>query len=151
MQQPCLWLIPVAELHSVLDGRDEVESENGVLCGTISGLDREHPHTGLLFERLAARVQGIFDYPAEAFAKQYQALAPDGAYFITVDALERTLGISPGIGSPSLHVSRLHASQIAQSPHLTYNTLRPSPTHSAKEHLAGFFYVAGRGGRKIED
>jgi CRISPR-associated protein Csx3 len=91
-------LIPVAELHSVLDGRDEVESENGVLCGTISGLDREHPHTGLLFERLAARVQGIFDYPAEAFAKQHQALAPDGAHFITVGELERTLGVSPELG-----------------------------------------------------
>ena len=114
MQQPCLWLIPVAELHSVLDGRDEVESENGVLCGTISGLDREHPHTGLLFERLAARVQGIFDYPAEAFAKQHQALAPDGAHFITVGELERTLGISPESAAIAREQRRRAGWQAAQ-------------------------------------
>ena len=77
----------------MLDGRDEVEPENGLLSGTISGLAREHPHLGLLFERLATRVQGICDYPDEAFVKQHQALAPDSAQSITVEALGQTLRV----------------------------------------------------------
>ena len=85
----------------MLNGCDEVASENGVLCGVISGLAREHPHLGLLFERLAARVQGIFDYPDGAFEEQHQALAPDSVQSITVEALGQTLRVSLEAGRVS--------------------------------------------------
>ena len=85
----------------MLNGCDEVASENGVLCGVISGLAREHPHLGLLFERLATRVQGICDYPDEAVVKQHQALTPDSAQSITVEALGQTLRVPSEAGRVS--------------------------------------------------
>lgn len=90
-------LITVAELRSQLAGPEQVLETEGVLRGTISGLERSRPQPGRLFELLLQRVQGICSYPAQALEAEHLRRAPAGATLVTAAQLAAELGIArPG-------------------------------------------------------
>lgn len=90
-------LIPIAELHSQLQGPDTLLACEGLLRGIISALDREHPQPGPTFEQLLDRVQGICTYKPDALEGEHLRHAPDGAEVIIETALAHDLGIArPG-------------------------------------------------------
>jgi len=64
-------LLPVVELISDLHGTDQILSLHPVLHGKISGLDREHHHTGRVFEALLERMAWICRYERTVLEAQH--------------------------------------------------------------------------------
>ena len=86
-------LIPIAYLQSQLHGQDVVWSQEGVIEGVISGLDRYQPRLGKTFYLVAERIAGIFDYPPQDILARHLNAAPLDAEPVVIDALARSLNV----------------------------------------------------------
>ncbi len=109
-------LIPVALLHSQLHDQDTIATASGVLQGANSGLDRYHPRPGVMFDVLAERVAGIFNYSAEELRGRHLAEAPKDVTFIITDDLARRVGAIQPTGKVWFDRSHLPAI-LASLPH----------------------------------
>ncbi|MBX7237143.1 MAG: hypothetical protein K1X65_22355 [Caldilineales bacterium] len=90
-------LIPVASLQSQLHPADAIHAANGILGGIISGLDRDHPRPGSMFDALLARVEGICSYPKAELSERHLAAAPAGVTLTVIDELAHAVGaVQPG-------------------------------------------------------
>ncbi len=87
-------LIPIARLQSRLHGQDEIWSQEGVIEGVISGLDRHQPRLGKTFHLVAARLAGIFDYPPQHILARHLSAAPPDAEPVIIDSLARSIGVT---------------------------------------------------------
>ena len=86
-------LIPIAVLRTKLTPPDRLETDAGPLRGTITGLDRDNPQPGPLFERVLERVQGICSYPPEVLEAEHLRRAPADVPLLTVTQLADAIGI----------------------------------------------------------
>ena len=86
-------LIPIAWLRSDLTGSDTITTQEGPLQGVISGLDRFQPRLGPTFDKVMARIHGIFDYPPSVIQERHLRNAPAEAHTIVVEHLARSLKI----------------------------------------------------------
>ncbi len=86
-------LIPIAYLRSNLHGKDEIWSQDGVIEGVISGLDRRQPQLGKTFHLVAERIAGIFDYPPQHIQTRHLSAAPQDAETVVIDSLARAIGV----------------------------------------------------------
>ena len=78
-------LLPLAQLYSVLDGTSAITSEEAVLQGTLTGLNRNSVAHGPLFNLLVERVASLFSsYSSEELKKGHLASAP--AEVVDLDA-----------------------------------------------------------------
>ena len=78
-------LLPLAQLYSVLDGTSTITSEEAVLQGTLSGLNRNSVAHGPLFDLLVERVASLFSsYSSEELKNGHLASAP--AEVVDLDA-----------------------------------------------------------------
>ena len=66
----------IADLHSSLDGTDEIASTEPVVRGTISGLDRTHPKLGPAFDAVIEKVAGLFATDRESLRRRHILEAP---------------------------------------------------------------------------
>mgnify|MGYP000887007777 CR=1 FL=1 len=109
-------LLPIALLHSDLNGQDNVQEQNGVLHGSIAGLERDpaQRRSGAAFTALLERVSGIFAYaPNELSALHFaQARLPL--------LLEREIGQTLGLPGPE---QRWQPADLARLP---WSSLRNS-------------------------
>jgi len=70
-------LLPLAQLYSVLDGTSTVTSQEAVLQGTLTGLNRTSIAHGPLFDLLVERVASLFSsYSSEELKRGHLASAP---------------------------------------------------------------------------
>ncbi len=86
-------LIPIAYLQSDLYGEDAIWSQDGVIEGVISGLDRRQPRLGKTFHLVAERLAGIFDYPPQHILARHLSAAPKNAETVVIDTLAQTIGV----------------------------------------------------------
>ena len=87
-------LIPIARLQSNLHGQDAIWTQEGVIEGVISGLDRRQPQLGKTFHLVAERLAGIFDYPPEDILARHLSAAPPDAEPVIIDSLARSIGVT---------------------------------------------------------
>ncbi|RLC95632.1 MAG: CRISPR-associated protein Csx3 [Chloroflexi bacterium] len=85
-------LIPLADLHSQLHGRDIITDAGPVLRGVITGLERGTTAAGSTFDALVERVARIFAYDPNELRRTHLALAPVETA-VDLDRLARTLGV----------------------------------------------------------
>ena len=78
-------LLPLAQLYSVLDGTSTVTSQEAVLQGTLTGLNRNSVAHGPVFDLLVERVASLFSsYSSEELRRGHLASAP--AEVVDLDA-----------------------------------------------------------------
>jgi CRISPR-associated protein Csx3 len=88
-------LIPVAELQSQLPGEDSIGQENGILRGVISGLDRNNPQPGVVFDRLAARVADLFTYTEAELLALHSRDMPEATLLTASELAQRMNAFTP--------------------------------------------------------
>jgi hypothetical protein len=90
----------IADLRSSLDGENALESDAGVIVGSLTGLMRGHGRqaAGPAFEALVERVARMFSYSAHAIRQAHLAAAPQGASLVALDDLAKRL--YPNISDP---------------------------------------------------
>ena len=87
-------LEPLAELRSQREGKSILATEESVITGTITGLEREKRIRGQVFDALLERVIQLFSkYPPDELEKFHLANAPIG--FVVVHLLEQLHALAP--------------------------------------------------------
>lgn len=90
-------LTRLADLRSVTEGAERLETLAPVLCGTISGLRREEPAPGPVFGVLLERLRGLFAYDEASLAYLHLQKAPATA--VREDVLAQELDLWDGQGA----------------------------------------------------
>ena len=85
-------LLPLADLHSELHGRERITEAGPTLRGVISGLERSATAAGPTFEALVERVARLFAYNPDELRRVHLATAPVETT-VDLDRLARTLGV----------------------------------------------------------
>ncbi|MEF3272792.1 MAG: hypothetical protein K6356_00070 [Chloroflexus sp.] len=85
----------IAELHSVLHGEDRLETEEPVLRGQISGLERHTGVGGPMVDALVKRLESFMFFSDEELHNYLFPLAPVKPV-IAIKQLAHSIGIEPG-------------------------------------------------------